>query len=41
MEIKKKTEAKVLTFVGDMTQKENVLAFVNQVVDNWNNIHMG
>ncbi len=38
MEIRNETEAKVLTFVGDMTQKENVTAFVNQVVDDWNTI---
>ncbi len=40
MKIRNETEAKVLTFVGDMTQKENVTAFVNQVVDDWNTIHI-
>jgi 3-oxoacyl-[acyl-carrier protein] reductase len=40
MEIRNETGAKVLTFVGDMTQKENVTAFVNQVVDDWNTIHI-
>jgi len=39
-EIRNKTKAKVLTFVGDMTQKESVTAFVNQVVDDWNTIHI-
>ena len=40
VELKKETQAKVLTFVGDMTQIENVTAFVNQVVDEWNTIHI-
>ena len=40
MELKRETQANVLTFVGDMTQIENVTAFVNQVVDEWNTIHI-
>jgi len=40
MEIRNETEAQVLTFVGDMTQKGNVTALVNQVVDDWNTIHI-
>ena len=40
MELKRETQANVLTFVGDMTQIENVTAFVNQVVDEWDTIHV-
>ena len=40
MELKRETQANVLTFVGDMTQIENVTAFVNQVVDEWDTIHI-
>ncbi len=39
-EIRNETNAKVLTFVGDMTQQESVTAFVNQVVDDWKTIHI-
>lgn len=39
-QIRKETNAKVLTFVGDMTQQESVTAFVNQVVDDWKTIHI-
>ncbi len=40
MELKRETQAKVLTFVGDMTQIENVTEFVNQVLNEWNTIHI-
>ncbi len=40
MELKRETQANVLTFVGDMTQIDDVTAFVKQVVDKWNTIHI-
>ena len=40
MELKREIQANVLTFVGDMTKIENVTAFVNQVIDEWNTIHI-
>ena len=40
MELDRETRADVLTFTGDMTQIENVTAFVNKVVDEWDTIHI-
>jgi len=40
VKISKETEAEVLTFVGDMTQKKNVTAFVNQVINELDTIHI-
>jgi 3-oxoacyl-[acyl-carrier protein] reductase len=39
-QISKETEAEVFTFAGDMTQKKNTTAFVNQVIDKWDTIHI-
>ena len=38
--ISKETEAEVLTFVGDMTQKKNATAFVNKVINELDTIHI-
>ena len=38
--ISKETEAEVLTFVGDMTQKKNATAFINKVINKLDTIHI-
>jgi 3-oxoacyl-[acyl-carrier protein] reductase len=39
-EIRKQTQASVLTFVGDMTQIKDVTAFINHVKNEWDTIHI-
>lgn len=39
-ELRKQTQASVLTFVGDMTHIEDVTAFVNHIKNEWNMIHI-
>ncbi len=40
IELRRETQAQILTFAGDMTQIESVTEFVKRIVDEWETIHI-